>query len=121
MDQQLLSVLQGIQPDELVTIQHLTKDMTPTEQQQFVLFYQGKRKDEQTLLIMTLIGFFGVAGIQRFVVGQTAMGLLYLFTVGFCGIGTLVDLINVKNLSYTYNQKQAVEAASMVRMLSQKG
>ena len=113
----MFSLLQGIQPDELLTIQHLTNDMTPAQQQQFVMFYQGKRKDEQTLLIMTLIGFFGVAGIQRFVVGQTAMGVLYLITLGFCFIGTIVDLVNIKSMAYEYNQRQAVESANMVKML----
>jgi len=118
MDQQLLMTLQGLQPDELLTIQHLTKDMTPAQQQQFIMFYQGKRKDQQTLLIFTLIGFFGVAGIQRFVIGDILMGVLYLLTFGFCGIGTLVDIININKLTYDFNQKQAVESANMVKMMS---
>ncbi|HEV7621795.1 MAG TPA: TM2 domain-containing protein [Flavisolibacter sp.] len=91
--------------------------MNEKQKQQFFSLYQGKRKDPQNILILTLVGFFGVAGIQRFVIGETGMGLVYLFTGGFCGIGTIVDLINNKKLASDYNQKQAFEAASMVKLI----
>lgn len=117
MDQRMLMMLPGIQPDELYTIQDLTKGMTEQQQQQFFMFYQGKRKEQQTLLIMAVVGFFGVAGIHRFIVGDTLLGILYLFTLGFCGVGTIIDIINIRNLTTNYNRNQAVEAAGMVRML----
>lgn len=115
--QQWLMMLPGLQPDELLMIQSLTKEMTDVQQQQFFALYQGRRKEQQTLLILTLAGFFGIAGIQRFVVGDIALGILYLLTLGFCGIGTIIDLVNIKNMTSDYNQKQAVEAANMVRMM----
>lgn len=115
--QQMLMMLPGVQPEELIVAQSLMKDMTEEQKQQFVSFYQGKRKDQQTLLIMTLIGFIGIAGIQRFITGDTGMGVVYLLTGGFCGIGTIIDLINIKQITTEFNQKQAIEAASMVRML----
>jgi len=116
--QQMFMMLPGIQPDELAFIQSLIKDMTDAQQQQFILFYQGKRRDQQNLTLMTILGFFGVAGIQRFMTGETALGILYLLTAGFCGIGTIIDLVNIKSLTYQFNQKQAIESASMVRMMS---
>ncbi|HSK12848.1 MAG TPA: TM2 domain-containing protein [Phnomibacter sp.] len=115
--QQMMMMLPDLQPDELATIQHLTKDMSEQQRQQFLLFYRSKRKENQTMIILTLIGFLGVAGIQRFVTGQIGMGILFLITFGFCGIGTIVDLINLRGMVYDYNQKQAVEAANMVRMM----
>lgn len=117
MDQKLLMMLPGLQPDELVNIQNLTKDMNEQQQQQFVLFYSGKRRDEQSLMIMALIGFFGVAGIHRLVTGEVALGILYLFTFGFCGIGTIIDLVNIKRLTSDFNRKKAMEAAQLVGML----
>jgi TM2 domain-containing membrane protein YozV len=118
MDQQLYMMLQGLQPEELMFIQTLMKDMNETERQQFLLLYKGKRKDQQTMLILTIIGFFGIAGLQRFVIGETGMGILFLITFGFCGIGTIIDLVNNNSLATAYNQQQAQECAQMLRMMS---
>ncbi|MBS1668048.1 MAG: TM2 domain-containing protein [Bacteroidetes bacterium] len=115
--QQMLMMLPGLQPDELSFIQNLTKDMSETQQQQFLMFYQGKRKDQQTLMLLTLIGFFGVAGIQRFVTNEIALGIIYLLTLGFCGVGTIIDLVNIKSIATQFNQNQAIESANMVAML----
>jgi len=50
-------------------------------------------------------------------VGDTGIGVLYVLTMGFCGIGTIIDLINLDNMVSKFNQKQAYETASMVRMM----
>jgi TM2 domain-containing membrane protein YozV len=110
-------MLPGLEPGELLIIQNLTKDMSDSQKQQFISLYQGKRKDQQSLMIMTLIGFLGIAGIQRFVVGQTAMGIIYLLTCGFCGIGTIIDLVNIKQITSDFNQQQAFESANMTKMM----
>lgn len=115
--QQMLMMMPGLQPEELMFIQELMKEMSESEQQQFLMYYQGKRKDSQTMLIFTLIGFFGVAGIQRFVLGDVVLGILYFLTVGFCGIGTIVDAINIKGMTGDYNRKQAIECAHMAKMM----
>lgn len=117
LNQQFM-MLPGIQPDELMYIQSLTKEMSESQIQQFIMFYQSKRKDTQNLIILTCIGFIGIGGIQRFALGQTGMGILYLFTVGLCYIGTLMDLINIKQLAAKYNQQQALESAAMVKLVS---
>lgn len=82
------------------------------------MVYTGKRKSPQDLLIFTLIGFFGVAGIQRFVIGQIGMGILYLFTGGLCAIGTIVDLINNRSLALEYNKQAAYESYHIAKMSS---
>ena len=116
MDQnQLFMMLPNAQPDELLLLQSMTKNLSETQQQQFLAFYSSRRKDKKDLQLYTVLGFICVAGIQRFVVGDTGMGILYLLTGGLCGIGTLIDLINVDKMTSTYNQKQAAEAAAMVR------
>ncbi|MGE5518875.1 MAG: TM2 domain-containing protein [Candidatus Dadabacteria bacterium] len=116
--QQMMMMMPGLQPEELVVLQTVTKEMNEEQKQQFFALYQGKRKDQQTLLILTLIGFFGIAGIQRFVVGDTVLGIVYLFTLGFCGIGTIIDLVNIKSMASDFNQKQAIETANMVLVMN---
>ena len=67
-------------------------------------------------MIFTLLGFIGIAGVQRFLVGQVMMGLFYFFTAGFCFIGTIVDLINHQSLANEYNQKMAYESFNIAKM-----
>nr|MBP9099183.1 TM2 domain-containing protein [Ferruginibacter sp.] len=55
------------------------------------------------------------AGIQRFIIGQIGMGILYLFTGGLCLIGTIVDVINHKQLAFEFNQQMANESMAMVK------
>ncbi|RYY62450.1 MAG: TM2 domain-containing protein [Chitinophagaceae bacterium] len=113
----MLLMMPGLQPDELLTIRSVTRDYSEQELAHFYTLYAGKRKEPQQLLIMTLIGFLGIAGIQRFVVGETGMGILYLLTAGLCGIGTIIDLININSIASTFNQRMAVESAQLVKMI----
>ena len=109
---QLMPSLEG---DEMVFIQELIKDMNDNQAQQFAMAYMSRRKDPSNLLIFTIIGFVGFAGIQRFVLNQIGMGILYLFTLGLCYIGTIVDAVNHKKLAFEYNSKQAQQVAGMIR------
>ncbi|MFD1184777.1 TM2 domain-containing protein [Pontibacter rugosus] len=89
--------------------------MTENEAQQFASIYRSRRREPLLILITTLVGFFGFAGIQRFLVGQIGFGILYFFTGGLCLVGTIVDLINHKRLAYEYNVKEAEQVVSMMR------
>ncbi|MBN8702511.1 MAG: TM2 domain-containing protein [Bacteroidetes bacterium] len=118
MDQKVLSMLPGLEADEMMYIQELLKNLSEDQQKQFILLYQGKRKDPQTILIFTLVGFLGFAGIQRFAVDEIGMGIAYLFTGGFCGIGTIIDLINHKKLTSEFNRKKALECCNMAKVMA---
>ena len=109
---QLMPTLEG---DEMIYIQGLVKDMNDNAAQQFAVVYNSRRKDPQTILLTSLIGFMGVAGVHRFILGQIGMGLLYVFTAGLCVIGTIVDIVNHKKLAFEYNTTVAQQVAVMVR------
>ena len=109
---QLMPTLEG---EEMTFISGLIKDMSDTQAQQFANVYNSRRKDPQLILLTTILGFVVIAGVQRFILGQIGMGLLYLFTAGFCCIGTIIDLVNHKKLAFEYNVNVAQQVAVMVR------
>jgi TM2 domain-containing membrane protein YozV len=98
---------------ELGYIQGLMKSMDE-EASLFAQVYRARRKDPQMILILTLLGFFGFAGLHRFILGQIGLGILYLLTIGLCFIGTIVDLVNYKSLAYEFNIKMAHETINML-------
>lgn len=118
MEKDLLINLRGMSPVEYSYLQQVMVGMDERQTQNFVMFYSGKRKSPQDILLFTILGFLGIAGIQRFVVGQMGMGILYILTAGLCFIGTIVDVINHKSLATDYNQKAAYESLQLVKMMA---
>jgi len=114
MNQKLITMIPAVEADELAYLQQLTKDLSDDKLNLFISIYNGKRKKAETILICCVLGFVCAAGIQRFVVGQIGMGILYLFTGGLCLIGTIVDTVNHKQIAFEYNQKMANESMGMV-------
>ena len=109
---QYLPELQG---RELMFVQGLTKDFSEAQLMNFANIYRTRRRDPQIILLTTLLGFVAIAGVQRFLINQIGMGILYLFTGGLCLIGTIIDLINYQDLAMEYNMQQANEAAMLVK------
>ncbi|HQV00637.1 MAG: TM2 domain-containing protein [Bacteroidia bacterium] len=115
MDKNQLMMLPNIEAEEIMFLQNVTKDLTADQDRNFFMIYQSRRKDPQTIMLVTILGFVVVAGIQRFMLNQIGMGLLYFFTGGLCLIGTIIDLINFKKMTFTYNQQMAMEALQICR------
>jgi TM2 domain-containing membrane protein YozV len=115
MAQSLVTLIPAIEPDELAYLQEITKDLSEEKLRVFISIYNGRRKKADVILICTLLGFVFCAGIQRFLLGQIGMGILYLFTAGLCFIGTIVDVINHKQLAFEHNQKMALESMALAK------
>lgn len=105
----------GITPEEIGVLNQATTELNDQQKARFYAIYSTKRKNPQDILLVTLVGFLGFAGIQRFLLGQIGMGLLYFFTGGLCLIGTVVDLVNHKSLTNDYNKKMAYETFQVVK------
>ncbi|MBC9931573.1 TM2 domain-containing protein [Chitinophaga qingshengii] len=108
------AMLPGIEPEEMMWLQELTKGYNSENKQRFLALYQSRRKDPQVILICSLIGLIGTAGVQRFLLGQIGMGILYFVTLGFCAIGTIIDAINHRKLTWEYNKKEALTSAALL-------
>ncbi|MBC5992847.1 TM2 domain-containing protein [Pontibacter cellulosilyticus] len=111
----ILHLMPDLEPDEMSYVQTLVNNMSEEEASQFASIYRSRRREPMLILVTTIIGFFGVAGVQRFIIGQIGLGLLYLFTGGLCVIGTIIDLINYRRLAYEYNVREAQQVIAMMR------
>lgn len=111
----VMQLLPEIDGEEMMYIQTILKDHSDQQATQFAMMYRSRRRDPQTILLVTIVGFLGFAGIQRFMTDQIGMGILYFFTAGLCFIGTIIDLINYKKIAFEFNQMQAQQLATMVK------
>ncbi len=111
----IMQLLPEIEGEEMMYLQGLLKDFSDPQAQQFAMMYRSRRRDPQTILLVTIVGFLGIAGIQRFMTDQVGMGILYLLTFGLCWIGTIIDLVNYKKIAFDFNNQQAQQVVAMVK------
>jgi TM2 domain-containing membrane protein YozV len=111
----VMNLLPEIDGEEMVFVQGLIKEWDDQRAQQFTNIYRARRKDPQVILLTTLLGFIVIAGVQRFILGEIGMGILYLLTGGLCLIGTIIDLVNYKKMTFDHNAKIAQQVAIMVK------
>ena len=76
-------------------IMYLREKLAAMDDSKFSLISTVEMKDPTTLLLISL--FLGSFGIDRFMVGDTGMGILKLLTGGCCGILTIVDWFIIMN------------------------
>jgi TM2 domain-containing membrane protein YozV len=111
-------ILPEIMGEEQLYISNLIKGLDDKQAFQFANIYRSRRRDPQIILLVSLVGFLGIAGIQRFLTDQIGLGILYLLTGGICMIGTIIDLVNYKKIAFEYNQVQANQVAIMLKGMS---
>lgn len=69
--------------------------------QHFMMVSTVEMKDPTTILLLSI--FLGGLGIDRFMLGDTGMGVLKLLTCGCCGVLTIIDWFNVQNKARELN------------------
>ena len=74
-------------PEEKIVF--LKDKLRTMDEEKFSLVSAVELKDPTTLLLVSI--FLGVLGIDRFMLGDTGMGILKLLTCGCCGILTIID------------------------------
>lgn len=89
--------------DMRMRLDEMKEQLSDDELLRFDMGLRDKKKDPTTMMLLAAIGFLGVAGIHRFVLGQVGMGILYLLTGGLCWIGTIVDMARMKQTIAAHN------------------
>ena len=67
----------------------------------FLLVTAVELKDPTTMLVISL--FLGSFGVDRFMLGDTGIGVLKLLTGGLCGILTIIDWFSVSKKTRELN------------------
>ena len=80
----------------------IKQKLMEADESKFQLISAVEFKDPTTILLVSI--FLGTLGIDRFMLGETGMGILKLLTAGCCGILTIIDWFSVqkkaKDLNY---------------------
>ncbi|CAN5460093.1 hypothetical protein BH09BAC6_BH09BAC6_23070 [soil metagenome] len=106
----------GITMEEYSFLHHAAAGLDQNQLNNFMAVYNSRRRNPQDILLATLLGVLGFSGIQRFMTGQIALGILYFFTGGLFFIGTLVDLFTYKTIANNYNRHLAYECYQIAKM-----
>lgn len=80
---------------------YLKDKLRTMDDEKFSLLSTVELKDPTTLLLVSI--FLGVFGIDRFMIGDTGIGILKLLTFGCCGILTVVDWFTIQNKTKEVN------------------
>ncbi|CAM4229189.1 hypothetical protein EWU23_10230 [Cytophagaceae bacterium 50C-KIRBA] len=114
MNPRFLPLISQLEIEEMIAVKQKLQGLSDSQQEQFLGIYLARRRDTLLILLCTLMGFAGFAGIQRFVTNRIGLGLLYFFTGGLLLIGTIVDLIKYKKIALKYNLKILEETSSLI-------
>ena len=79
----------------------LKEKLLQADETKFQLASTVEFKDPTTLLLVSI--FLGTLGIDRFMLGETGMGILKLLTLGCCGILTIIDWFSVQKKARDLN------------------
>lgn len=103
MDQQKIDMFimtnQKYFPEE--KLMYLKDKLRTIDEQKFSLVSTIEFKNPTTILLISL--FLGAFGIDRFMIGDTGIGILKLLTLGACGILTIVDWFTVSKKTKDVN------------------
>ena len=72
----------------------LKQKLAEIDETKFSLVSSVEFKDPTTILLVSI--FLGSLGIDRFMLGDTGIGILKLLTGGLCGILTIIDWFTVQ-------------------------
>ncbi len=80
---------------------YLAEKLKSMDGEKFNLLSTIELKDPTTNLLISL--FLGSLGVDRFMIGDTGMGILKLLTSGCCGILTIIDWFTIQNKTKELN------------------
>ena len=77
-------------------------------------------KSKGVAYLLWLISIFGWLGIHRFYLGKIGTGIIWIFTGGLFGIGSLIDLFTLGGKVEQYNTNQELKTIRTAAMANAK-
>lgn len=90
IDMYVMSNAKYFPPEKMMFLKEKLRTM---DENKFAMLSAVELKDPTTLTIISI--FLGSLGVDRFMLGDTGMGILKLLTGGCCGILTIIDWFSV--------------------------
>lgn len=84
-----------------IQLELIKNALTQADENRFQMALAADYKEPTVMLIISLLA--GSLGIDRFMLGQTGLGVAKLLTGGGCAIWTIIDWFNIQNLAKEYN------------------
>ncbi len=88
-------------PTNLMLV-HAMNSVPENRRTEFQFAFQEQKKNRSTAFILSF--FLGHLGVDRFYLGQVALGVLKLFTLGMLGFWWLIDLFLIMGAADTHNK-----------------
>ena len=85
----------------------LREKMTSASDERYLLLTSLELRDPSVMQIVSLL--LGAMGLDRFMLGETGMGVLKFLTGGCCGILRILDWFSVQKRAKEYNFKKVME------------
>ena len=82
-------------------IMYLKEKLLAADEEKMSMISAVELKDPTTILLISI--FLGGLGIDRFMIGDTGMGVLKLLTGGCCGVLTIIDWFTISNKAKELN------------------
>lgn len=101
---------------EASQIPFITKKLNELNDDQLMVVSTANYKEPTTMLIISLL--LGGLGVDRFMLGETGMGVLKFLTVGGLGILTIIDWFNIMSKTRKKNFEVFLQSIEMCKTLS---
>ncbi len=85
----------------------LRDKLSTADDSRYTMISSIELKDPTTITLISV--FLGPLGIDRFMIGDTGMGILKILTCGLCGILCIVDWFTIGNKAKELNYNKVMQ------------
>lgn len=101
VDMYLMANAKFFQPQHL---DYIRQRLLAMDESKFVMLYSADLKDPTTILIVSIL--VGTFGIDRFLIGETGLGVAKLLTCGGLGVWAIVDWFLIMDATRQKNMEK---------------